>query len=241
MPIYIDSAKRVFTLRTKNTTYQMMADDMGGLVHLYYGPAVDDCAMDHLVRRDDKSFAPCPADLGTLRNYSFDFLPQEYSSWGNGDYRTAAVKVTFPDGSNALDLRYEGHQTSKGKAPLAGLPAVYANEDEAETLEITLKDRFSEVYVVLSYCVLPEFDAIARSVKVINRTGAELTVNSALSAMTDFRSVDYDLLTFGGRWARERNMERIPLHNGKMVLNEAGLKVAARVMLNTALNYLAQE
>ncbi|MBQ4051876.1 MAG: alpha-galactosidase [Oscillospiraceae bacterium] len=218
MSIVIDNEKRVFTLRTKNTTYQMMADELGGLVHLYYGSAVDGCAMDHLVQRYSMSFAPCPTDIGMLRNYSFDYLPLEYSSWGSGDYRTTAVKVTFPDGSNALDLRYDSHKTFKGKTPLAGLPAVYADEDEAETLEITLKDRFSEVYVVLSYCVLPEFDAIARSVKVINRTGAELVVNSALSAMADFRSDEYDLLTFGGRWARERNMERIPVHNGKIAV-----------------------
>lgn len=178
-----------------------MADELGGLMHLYYGPAVDDCAMDHLVGRYDKAFSGCTIDIGMRRDYSFDFLPLEYSAWGSGDFRTTAVKVTYPDGSNALDLRYVSHKTFKGKAPLEGLPAVYADEDEAETLEITMKDRYAEVYVVLSYCVLPEFDAIARSVKIVNRTGAELTVNSALSAMADFRSIDYDLLTFGGRWA----------------------------------------
>ena len=40
---------------------------------------------------------------------------------------------------------------------------------------------------------------------------------------------------------RREDVPVFPLHNGKMNLNEAGLKVAARVMLNTALNYLAQE
>ena len=216
MPIYHDPQTRVFTLRTNNTTYQMKADEHGGLVHLYYGPAVDDCVMDHLIVHRGQSFSGCPSDIGKTREYSFDVLPLEYSVWGNSDYRTTALKVTFPNGGSALDLRYDSYKTFKGKSPLPGLPAVYANEDEAETLEVTLKDRFSEVYVILSYCVLPDFDAITRSVRVENRTGAELTVDSALSVTLDFSGIDWDVLTFGGRWARERNMERIPLHNGKI-------------------------
>ncbi len=44
---------------------------------------------------------------------------------------------------------------TRGKYALPSLPAVYAGENEAETLELVLKDRDSELYVTLLYGVLP--------------------------------------------------------------------------------------
>ena len=37
MAITFDEGRRIFTLTTRNTTYQMMADSFGYLLHLYYG------------------------------------------------------------------------------------------------------------------------------------------------------------------------------------------------------------
>ncbi len=216
MAIFFDEGSRTFTLRTQNTSYQMQADGRGALLHLYYGPAVDGCCLDYLVTHPDKSFAPCPSDTGLDRNYSFDALPLEYSCQGSGDFRNTALEVVFSNGGNALDLRFHAHQVSPGKPSLPGLPAVYAGRDEAETLKVTLKDRFSEVYVHLYYSVLPEFDAIARWAVVENRTNGSLVVQNALSASVDFFGTEYDVLTFGGRWAKERLMSRTPVHNGRL-------------------------
>ena len=36
--IVLDTEKRVFTLHTQNTTYQMKADENRVLLHTYYGP-----------------------------------------------------------------------------------------------------------------------------------------------------------------------------------------------------------
>ena len=55
-----------------------------------------------------------------------------------------------------------------GKYSLEGLPAVYAGEDEAQTLEVVLADRVTGVKAVLLYGVLPEYDVITRSVRIIN-------------------------------------------------------------------------
>ena len=38
MAIIYDRQKRIFTLHTAHTTYQMQADRYGNLLHLYYGP-----------------------------------------------------------------------------------------------------------------------------------------------------------------------------------------------------------
>ncbi len=37
MAIVIDETEKVFTIHTKNSTYQMKADPYGFLLHLYYG------------------------------------------------------------------------------------------------------------------------------------------------------------------------------------------------------------
>ena len=47
---------------------------------------------------------------------------------------------------------YQGHTIRAGKAPLAGLPATYVEDDrEADTVEVVLGDRVSGIEVVASY------------------------------------------------------------------------------------------
>ena len=41
MAILINEEKKLFTLNTKNTTYQMKVIDYGYLAHLYYGKKMD--------------------------------------------------------------------------------------------------------------------------------------------------------------------------------------------------------
>ena len=48
MSIIYNPNKKIFTLYTKNTTYQMMVDQHGYLLHLYYG-AKNDGFMDYML------------------------------------------------------------------------------------------------------------------------------------------------------------------------------------------------
>ena len=43
MGIFIDEKNKIFTLNTKNSTYQMKADQYGFLLHLYYGRRTQGC------------------------------------------------------------------------------------------------------------------------------------------------------------------------------------------------------
>ena len=53
-----------------------------------------------------------------------------------------------------LIFKYQSHEIIKGKRKLEGLPAVYVeNEDEAETLEITLEDEQIHTKIILSYTI----------------------------------------------------------------------------------------
>ena len=204
---------RTFTLQTKNTTYQMQVDRYGFLLHLYYGKKAEGC-MDYLLTHYDRGFSGNPYDAGEDRTYSMDTLPQEFPCYGNGDFRSTAFVVENADGSMSCDLRYKSHTILNGKYNLEGLPAVYASNEEAQTLEILMEDQVTGVKVILLYGVLSELDVITRSVCVKNGSKGKIYLNKIESASLDFLYGEYELLTFYGRHAMERNVQRVPVVHG---------------------------
>ena len=217
MAIYFNSSKRIFTIQTKHTTYQFQADAYGFLLHLYYGPKVED-EMDYILTFADRGFSGNPNDVGADRTYSMDALPQEFPCMGTGDYRSIALAVRDSNGAYSCDLRYEGYRILEGKYALEGLPAVYADPGEAWTLEVYLRDPVTGLKAVLLYGVLPELDIITRSVRVKNEGSEEICIEKISSACLDFLSGDYDLITFYGRHAMERNMQRVPVEHGVQMI-----------------------
>ena len=83
MAIIFDANRKIFTIHTKHTTYQMQADAKGYLLHLYYGVRVKG-TMDYLLCYADHGFSGNPYAAGMDRTYSLDALPQEYPSLGTG-------------------------------------------------------------------------------------------------------------------------------------------------------------
>lgn len=213
MAILFDKNKNIFTLHTDNTTYQMQVDKYGFLLHLYYGRRTKG-TMEYLLTFADRGFSGNPYDAGEDRTYSLDVLPQEFPCQGNGDFRSSAISVKYSDGSYGCDLRYQGHEVKKGKYAVKGLPAVYADETEAETLEITLEDPVTKLQVVLMYGVLPQYDVITRSARIINNGKGTLYLEKIQSACLDFVTGSFDLISFYGRHAMERNFQRIPVKHG---------------------------
>ncbi len=188
MAIKYESEKRIFTLHTENTTYQMKVDAYGFLLHLYYGGKIsgqmeERLSMDYLLTYYDRGFSGNPAAVGLDRTYSLDTLPQEYPALGTGDFRSSALAVCNGDGSQCCDLKYAGHEVQKGKYGLKGLPAVYAEQGEAETLEIRLRDLVSGVEVALLYGVLEGEDIITRSAVIKNGAGTGITVEKDMELL----------------------------------------------------------
>ncbi len=212
--IICDDASRLFTLHTKNTTYQMKADEYGVLLHTWYGPRVSGGDLSCLIRCADRGFSPNPAEAGRDRTYSLDTLPQEFSCAGAGDFRLPAIELELPDGSHAADLRYVSHEIRPGKYALEGLPAFFGGAEDADTLIVTLEDRTAQVSVELLYGVFEEYDLITRSVRVTNRGNAPVRLCRLASLCLDFQGADLDLITLDGRYAMERCPDRAPLRPG---------------------------
>ena len=203
----------VFSLETENTLYQMKADAFGVLNHLWYGVKTG-CCMDYLLDYPDVGFAGNIYEAGDLRTYSLNTLPLEYAAAGTGDFRIPAVSVTHEDGSSALDLRFKEYHIKKGKYGIPGLPAVYADENEAETLEIILIDTASETEVILLYGVLSQADVITRSVIVKNRGNSPIVINRVHSLCLDMPYGGWEWIHFHGRHTMERQAERTSLIHG---------------------------
>ena len=204
---------RLFQIETEHTSYQMKVDKYGVLTHLWYG-AKTECSMDYLLDYPDVGFSGNIYEAENQRTYSLNTLPQEYSTSGVGDFRIPAITVTHDDGSRALDLRYSGHKISRGKYNIDGLPAVYATEEEAETLEIVMEDTATNIEVILMYGVLPKKDIITRSTVIINNGTTSITINKAHSLCLDLPEGNWQSIHFHGRHAMERQMERCELIHG---------------------------
>ena len=166
--ITFDEKNKVFHLHNDQISYLISIEDGGTLSHLYFGKSIKAYHGELRYPRLDRGFSGnLPGSLD--RTFSKDSLPQEYSSAGEMDFRTPAMIVRQPDGSNAVFLTYENYQIVPGKPELKGLPHAWVkNKDEAETLIITLKDKFSELRFDLLYTIYRDRSVIVRSTKVRN-------------------------------------------------------------------------
>ena len=150
MAIIYNPNKKIFTLHTAHTTYQMQVDPLGYLLHLYYGEKTNS-SMDYVLTYADRGFSGNPYAAGMDRTYSLDALPQEYPSLGTGDYRNIALNIKNEKGVESADLLFKSYEIRSGKYQLQGLPAVWADENEAQTLEIVLADENAQFEVHLLY------------------------------------------------------------------------------------------
>lgn len=221
MSINYKEETKIFTLETRQATYQMQIGKFGHLFHVYYGNKIGKAEVDYLVRGADAGFSGnCyEAYLEDERTYSLDEFKQEYPTFGSADFRSSCLAVEYQNGSQTTELRYKTHRIYKGKYALQGLPAMWGSEEEWETLEITLLDAHYPVEVTLLYGVLPEYDIITRAVKITNHMNDKIILNRALSTCVDLQDHAYDLLSFYGKHNMERSLMRRPICHGKQAVD----------------------
>ena len=219
MSVTFNEEKKIFRLDTEKSTYVMGLSPEGFLGHIYYGDRLYMEADNYLLRMEEPPYTP---SVNKREESAFlDFFPMEYPTGGIGDYRESCLNIRNAAGNMGCELHYTGHEIYKGKKGLKGLPASFATEDEAETLEITLKDGDLDLEVVLSYTAFEKENVITRSVRVQNQGKENLRIEKILSACLDMDNENFSMLSLHGTWARERHIQTGELHYGKQVISSA--------------------
>lgn len=148
-------------------------------------------------------------------SFSLEHLKQEYPSYGTTDFRMPALEMEQANGSRISDFRYVSHKIYAGKPALEGLPATYTEQDEeADTLEILLRDEVLHTEMTLIYTIFNHENAIARSVRFDNKGEIAHKLNTAMSMCLDLPDANYEWIQFSGAWGRERYVKTRMLQQG---------------------------
>ena len=217
MAIRVSEDGKLFTLHTKDGSYQMCVDPCGVLLHLYYGKKIGEDNLHDLIYRTEIGFCGTPSEAGEDRTYSLDYLPQEIPSSGVGDYREDMIRIRHSDGSCAADFRFEGYEIQNGSYKIPGMPALYDTEEETgDTLVITMKERASDIYLRLYYGIFEGQNIITRAARLENQGQDAVILEKMLSCNLDFMFGNYEMVYLAGRHAMERFVERTPVGRAKV-------------------------
>ena len=204
--IHFNEQEKEFHIQGKDFSYIFTILKNNQLGHLYFGKRIHRCAsFSHLYTTEPKATASCVFE-GDIA-FSLDTLKQEYPAYGTSDYREPAFQIEQENGSRITNFEYKNHVIYQGKPKLNGLPATYVeNEDEAQTLEITLYDKLIETEIVLLYTVFKNLNVLTRSSRFTNKGSQKLNLTRAMSTSVDFFDSDYEMVQLSGAWARERHV-----------------------------------
>ncbi|MED1203382.1 alpha-galactosidase [Heyndrickxia acidicola] len=215
MLIYINEEKQQFHLTNGQVSYIFHVMKNGQLGHLYYGKALrhrEDFS--HLQIYDVPAANSChiyeedPA-------FSLETIRQEYPAYGTSDFREPAISIRGKNGSRISSFTFDSYRVLKGKPKLDGLPATYTEaEEEAETLQIILKDAHLNAELCLSYTIFRDIPAITRNAAITNHGTKAIAVERLMAASLDFPDKNFDFLHLAGAWSRERYIKERKLEAG---------------------------
>ena len=220
MAIHYDKENKVFLLHTPATTYAIGIVDETYLGHIYYGPRLQDVNIRYLLREDEPPFIP--SQNQREKNTFLDTFPMEYPEFGMGDYRESALCIQNSQGYLASEAKYKGYEITPGKPVLSGLPATFGTKEDCTTLCIRCHDEVLHMELFLYYTVFEHLDVITRHVEIQNDGTEAFYLKRVLSACLDMDDLKFESVTLHGSWARERQIQRMPIGYGRQ--NAASFK-----------------
>lgn len=218
--ITFNKEKNIFHLTNNSISYYIYINSIGYLETLYFGEYLEEIDSVDAIRK-------WPIDNGETRYYDIkkdkDLVYEdvfksnaargELPTHGLVDKRGAPIIIEKPNGSYQNSYEYVTHKIYQGINPLEELPHAL-NTELATTLEITLKEKYSEIYVIYYLTIFQDADILVRNYKIINKSNEEVKLIRAFSMCLDLPSKDYKLIHFPGRWGLERNYHINDLHDG---------------------------
>ncbi|WP_010677656.1 alpha-galactosidase [Bacillus timonensis] len=214
MHIFVNEQSNQFHLTNGKISYIFHVLKNGSLGHLYFGKAINHRDDFSHLQKDD---VPTPASCHYFQDdpaFSLETTRQEFPVYGKGDFRDAAIELETSDGRMGNQYTYKDYKILRGKPKLEGLPATYANENEATTLMIRLFDETTDTELFLSYAIFHHFPVITRSVALKNTGLHDLYIKKIMSSSIDFPDSDFSMVHLSGTWSRERHIKERKLVEG---------------------------
>lgn len=214
MGIVFNEKTGEFHLYNDRISYLMRILRNGQLGQLYFGRRIPQ-REDHGYLLENR-YRPVSAYVfDDEYSFTLEHLKQEYPAYGTTDFRMPALEICQPDGSRITDFTYVSHKILKGKPALEGLPATYTESpEEAQTLEILLRDEHLGVELTLLYTIFRDVDGIARSARFEDKGQEAYQITRAMSLSLDLPDDDYVWTQLSGAWGRERSVKTRKLQQG---------------------------
>lgn len=219
MGIIFNEKTGEFHLYNRRISYIMKILRNGQMGQLYFGRRIHQKEQyDYLL---ENRYRPTTAYVYEGEySFSLEHIKQEYPAYGTTDFRMPALEILQENGSRITEFTYVSHKIRRGKPKLCGLPATYTQqEDEADTLEILLKDQLLGAELILRYTIFRDYDAIARSASFQNAGEQTFWLTRAMSLSLDLPDDEYQWMQFSGAWGRERYIKERWLQPGIQAVN----------------------
>ena len=206
----------LFHLQTLNSSYILCVHESGQLINLHYGARIEHFENIRSLFQNYSTQVGSSTLYAKGENYTLDTMILEFPSYGKGDYRTPALLIEYEDGTRTSDFTYYGYTLHPYKINPNGMPHMRESNrtGSIDTLEIILKEKYSDVFLHLFYTAVDDSDAIVRFSRVENRHDQNIKIQSIMSMNLDFPDDAYEMLTLDGMWIRERQLNRRALKPG---------------------------
>ncbi|WP_253716957.1 alpha-galactosidase [Sphingomonas sp. AP4-R1] len=181
-----------FRLDSPHATYAFGVNERGQLQSLYWGAP--------LAAGDPLPPAIAAKELSS-NELASTMTPFEFAGFGGGLTTEPALKVTLPDGTRDLELRYVDHRI------------------EAGALIIHLRDITTAIDVHLRYAMDQSTGLVIRSAVVENNTRDWIQVDQLAAGNINLPAAeDYRLHYLAGRWSAEWQLQSRAVTPGSTVI-----------------------
>ncbi|MEE3408880.1 MAG: glycoside hydrolase family 36 N-terminal domain-containing protein, partial [Erysipelotrichaceae bacterium] len=185
-----------FLLNTKDLSYMFRIDRYQHLEHLHFGAR---CRIEDGDAFSFKKYISHGDTIAYAREdsyYSTDSLPQEFPTYGTGDFNEVPIEIEH-QASHTLDLIFDSYEILNGDLKMESLPSSYGC---GQTLLIHMKDKVKPIFVDLIYAIYPEENIISRRAVLKNLSEEDLVIRKFLSYSIDLCEDDLVLMDFHGAW-----------------------------------------
>lgn len=204
-----------FLLNTKDLSYMFRIDRYQHLEHLHFGAR---CRIEDSDAFSFKKYISHGDTIAYAKEdpyYSIDSLPQEFPTYGTGDFNEVPIEIEH-QASHTLDLIFDSYEIIHGNLKMESLPSSYGCD---QTLLIHMKDKVKPIYVDLIYAIYPEENIISRRAVLKNLSEEDLVIRKFLSYSIDLCEDDLVLMDFHGAWDKEMHLQEHEIKEGTLLVS----------------------